>query len=98
MIFSFEKERMTAFSRDGISAGFVSFPQIRSGLVNIENITVFPGFRNRGLEDSMMEALLPHLEQQHQKAALTCPKAQQYMRNHPQWQHILPGEMHFTSH
>ena len=98
MTFSIEKERLTAVSSDSRPAGFVSFSQIRPDLVNIDNIIVYPDFRNQDLEDRMMEALLPHLERQHQKAALTCPKAQQYVRSHPQWRHILPGEMHFTTH
>ena len=98
MNFTFEKERMTACSPEGTAMGFVTFPRVRAGLVNIAQITVYPPFRGQGVEETMMEALLSHLDTRNQKAALTVPFAQQYLRSHPQWNHILPGSIHFTSH
>lgn len=98
MTFAFDKERVTAISSEGIPMGFISFPQVRTGLVNISHAMTFPRFRGQGVAESMMEALLNHLTHQNQKAALTCPFAQQYIGNHPEWKHILPGEIHFTTH
>jgi hypothetical protein len=44
-----------------------------------------------------MEALLIHLDKQHQKAALNCPIAQNYVEQHGQWQHLLPEKIYFTT-
>lgn len=96
MTFSFQKERITAVSPDGVSMGYITFPRVRAGLVNINQLTIFPAFCSQGLEDAMMEALLSHLEKSGLKAALTCPYAQQYVEKNPQWKKILPGEIHFT--
>ena len=98
MTFRFEKERITALTPDGKPMGFIAFPRIRAGLVNISQVTVSPAFRGQGVEDFMMEGLFSHLETQGVKAALTCPYAQDYVAEHPQWKRILQGEMHFTTH
>ena len=95
---SVEKERMTVFSSSHVPLGFIAFPQVRPGLVNITQVHVSPQFRGQGVEDAMMEALLNHLSQQDQKAALSSPFAQQYVGNHHEWKHILPGDIHFTRH
>ena len=95
---SFEKERMTIISGSHIPMGFIAFPHVRPGLVNITQVSVAPQFRGQGVEDVMMEALLNHLSQQNQKAALSSPFAQQYVGNHPEWKHILPQKIHFTRH
>ena len=96
MTFSFQKERITAVSPDGVPMGYITFPRVRTGLVNINQLTVFPAFCGQGLEDAMMEALLSHLEKSRLKSALTCPYAQQYVEKNPQWKKILPFEIHFT--
>ena len=98
MTFSIGKERILAVREDGSPMGHILFPRVRAGLVNIQQVTVNPDFRGQGVEEAMLEALLSHLAQSGQKAALTAPAAQQYVAGHPQWQHILPGEMHFTRH
>ena len=98
MNLSLEKERVTAISNRQIPMGFIAFVPVRSGLVNITQVHVAPQFRGQGVEDIMMEALLKHLSQQNQKAALSSPFAQQYVGSHPEWKHILPGKLHFTSH
>ena len=98
MTFNFEKERMTAISDDGIPMGLIRFPRVRAGLVNLEQVIVYPEFRDAGIGESMMEALLTHLQDTSQKAALSCPFAQQYISSHPQWKQILPGKIHFTTH
>ena len=96
MTFSFQKDRVTALSSEGSAMGYIVFPRIRAGLVNISEVTVLPAFRGQGVEDAMMEALLSHLEKQGLKAALTSPFAQQYLEDHPRWNQILPGAIHFT--
>lgn len=98
MTFSFQKERLTAISPEGVPMGYIAFPRIRAGLVNIDCVSVSPAFRGQGVEDAMMEALFSHLSKLGVKAALTCPFAQQFAETHPQWQNLLPGEIHFTRH
>lgn len=78
--------------------GHILFPRVRAGLVNIRQVTINPEFRGQGVEQAMLEALLSHLTRSGQKAALTDPLSQQYVAGHSQWQHILPGEIHFTTH
>ena len=98
MIFEFGKEKMTAHSDSGIPLGMIRFPRVRAGLVNIDQLIVYPEFRGLGVESQMMDALLPHLLQTHQKAALSCPFAQQYVGHHEEWKQVLPGSIHFTTH
>ena len=98
MTFSIQKERITAISPEDTPMGYITFPRVRAGLVNISQMTVFPDFRHQGVEDAMMEALLSHLDRQGLKAALTCPFAQQYVEQNPQWKKILPGQIHFTKY
>ena len=98
MTFSIQKERITATSPEGISMGYITYPRVRAGLVNINQMTVLPAFRQQGVEEAMMEALLSHLDQQDLKAVLICPFAQQYVEQNPKWKKILPGEIHFTKY
>lgn len=98
MTFSFQKERITATSPDGVLMGYITYPRVRPGLVNISQMTVFPAFRQQGAEEAMMEALFSHLDQQGLKAVLLCPFAQQYVEKNPRWKKILPGEIHFTKY
>ena len=98
MTFSFQKERINAISPDGISMGHITFPRARPGLVNINQMVVLPAFRQQGVEEAMMEALLSHLDQQGLKAVLLCPFAQQYVEKYPRWKKILPGDIHFTKY
>jgi len=98
MTFIFDKEHLTAVSPDGSPMGSIHFPRIRPDLVNISDVSIYPGFQGQGVAEAMMEALLTHLTTTNRKAALTSPFAQQYVRDHGNWQHILPGQMHFTAH
>lgn len=98
MTFVFEKERIRAVSDDGMAMGHIAFPRVRAGLVNISQVMVHPRYRGQNVEHAMMDALLPHLTEKGIKAALTNPFAQQYVSDHPEWKHVLPGEMHFTKH
>ena len=98
MNLSIEKERITAVSNGQLPMGFISFIPVRPGLVNITQVHIAPAFRGQGVEEILMETLLKHLSQQNQKAALSCPFAQEYVSSHPEWKHILPGKLHFTSY
>ncbi len=98
MTFTIEKERITAVHADGVPMGYITFPRVRNNLVNINLVVTHPRFRGQGVAESMMEALLIHLDVRKQKAALTAPLAQQYLERHREWRHLLPGEMHFTTH
>ena len=98
MTFSFQKERLTAISPEGVPMGYIAFPRIRAGLVNVDRVSVSPEFRGLGVEEAMMEALFSHLSKLGLRAALTCPFAQNYAEKQPQWRSLLPGEIHFTRH
>ena len=98
MTFSFQKERLTAASPEGVPMGYIAFPRIRAGLVNVVRVSVSPEFRGLGVEEAMMEALFSHLSKLGLRAALTCPFAQQYAEKQPRWRSLLPGEIHFTRH
>lgn len=98
MTFAIEKERIRAIHEDGTPMGHITFPRVRAGLVNISQVMIHPEFRGQNVEQAMMDALLPHLMGQGMKAALTNPFAQRYVSDHPEWKHVLPGEIHFTRH
>ena len=94
----FQAGRLTAVSRAGKTMGYVTFPQIRKGLVNIDRVQIIPEFRSRGVEAVMLDALLMHLKEQGIRAVLTSPAAQRIAAENPQWKQILPDSMHMTSH
>ena len=95
MTIQFEKEKMTLLSEEGIPMGYITFPEIKKGLVNIDHVLTYPKFRGQGIAAKMMEALLQHLDEQDSKVVLTCPYAQNYVGEHPEWSHLLPTNNHF---
>ena len=98
MTFTITKERLTAHGPEGVPMGYITFPQVKAGLVNIESVVIYPEFRGQCVAEAMMEALLTHLSGQNRHAALTCPYAQQYVEDRPAWKKILPDKIHFTRH
>lgn len=95
MSFQFDKEKITRISDEGIPMGYITFPEIKKGLHNIDHVLTDPKFRGQGNAAIMMEALLAHLDQQNCKVVLTCPFAQSYVADNPQWSHLLPTNIHF---
>lgn len=98
MTFTIGKERLTAVDPHGVPMGYVSYPQIRAGLVNVSEVVTFPGFRDQGVAEALLGALFAHLSQTGRKAALTCPLAQQYLETHSRWKSVLPDSIHFTTY
>ena len=94
----YEAGRLTALSSSSMTMGYITFPQIRKGLVNVDRLQILPEYRGRGVEAMLMDALLAHLEQQDVKAALTSSKVQRYAAEHPEWKAVLPESMHMTAH
>ena len=98
MEFSITKEQLTATDSDGTLMGYIRYPQIRAGLVTIDQVEVYSPFRNQGVESAMMEVLLRHLKVHGRRAALSCPFAQGYVESHPEWKSLLPDSLHFTTY
>lgn len=98
MTIQYQASRLTAVNRTGKTMGYITFPQIRKGLVNIDRVQIAPEYRGREVESALMDALLTHLKQQGMKAALTSPAAQRYVAENPGWKQILPESMHMTTH
>ncbi len=95
MPINFEKEKMTLLNEEGIPMGYITFPEIKKGLHNIDHVLTYPKFRGQGIAASMMEALLQHLDASDCKVVLTCPFAQRYVGEHSEWSHLLPTNIHF---
>ena len=95
MPINFEKEKMTFINEDGIPMGYITFPEIKKGLVNIDHVLTYPKFRGQGNADNMMDTLLHHLDEKGCKVVLTCSFAQKYVADHPEWEHLLPTNIHF---
>lgn len=98
MTIAYQAERLTALDSDGKPLGYVTFPRIRKGLVNIDRVQVLPAYRGRKVEEALLDALLLHLLQQGTKAALTSPAAQRHAAANPLWKEILPDSIHMTTH
>lgn len=98
MTVRYEKSRLSAVDGAGKTMGYVTFPQIRKGLVNIDRVQIMPGYRKEGVETALLNALLIHLEQRGEKAALTSPAAQRHAAKNPRWKAVLPDSMHMTAH
>ena len=95
---AYQAERLTALNADGRTMGYVTFPRIRKGLVNIDLVQILPAYRGLNLEETLLDALFSHLLQQGTKAALTSPVVQRYVAANPQWKVILPDSIHMTTH
>ncbi len=89
MTYQFEKEKMTLLSEEGSVMGWIKHPQIKPGIINIESVFTDPQFRGQGLAGQMMKALLEHLRKNEGKAVLTCPYAQRYVGEHPEYSDLL---------
>lgn len=98
IIIQYQPGRLTAVNSAGKTMGYVTFPQIRKGLVNIDRVQIFPEYRLAGVETALLDALLPHLQQQGIKAALTSPAAQRHAAKNPRWKSVLPDSIHMTAH
>lgn len=98
IIIQHQTGRLTAVSGAGKIMGYVTFPQIRKGLVNVDRVQIVPEYRYAGIEAALLDALLSHLQQQSMKAVLTSPAAQRYAAKNPQWKSVLPDSMHMTAH
>ena len=98
MTISYQTERLTALDSDGRTMGYVTFPRIRKGLVNIDQVQILPAYRSRNLEETLLDALFSHLLQQGTKAALTSPAVQRHAAANPKWKAILPDSIHMTTH
>ena len=98
MTIAYQAERLTALDSGGRTMGYVTFPRIRKGLVNIDQVQILPAYRSRNLEETLLDALFSHLLQQGTKAALTSPVVQRYVAANPQWKAILPDSIHMTTH
>ena len=94
----YQPGRLTAVSSAGKIMGYVTFSQIRKGLVNIDRVQIIPEYRLTDAQTVLLDALLLHLQQQGMKAALTSPAAQRHAANNPQWKSVLPDSMHMTTH
>lgn len=98
MTISYQAERLTCFDSDGRTMGYVTFPRIRKGLVNIDRVQIVPAYRDRKVEEALLDALLLHLRQQETKAVLTSPAAQRHAAANPRWKDVLPDSIHITTH
>lgn len=95
---SHQTERLTALDSDGKIMGYVTFPRIRRGLVNIDRVQIIPAYRGLKVEEALLDELLLHLLQQETKAVLTSPEAQRHAAANPRWKEILPDSIHRTIH
>lgn len=98
MEFRFTNGRMDCLTEDGKPMRHITFPFAAKDLVNIDHVFTEPDFRGQGLAGQMMDALMEHLSQNGKKVILTCPYSQKYMASHPQWEGLLPQDIHFEKH
>lgn len=93
-----EKERILLVEEDGSQLGFITFPSVNSRVSNIDHVYVHPEHRGEGLASQLMELALSHLEQQGRQVILTCPYAQKWFPQHPQWAHMAARDIKFSHH
>lgn len=93
-----EKERLRLVGEDGSQIGFVTFPAVNSQISNIDRVYVEPSFRGKGVASQLMELALAHLDAQGRRVILTCPYAQKWLSQHPQWAHMPARDIRFSHH
>lgn len=86
-------QRLTLKNDKGEEMGHIVLEPISKNLVNIVTVFTQPAFRGQGLAATMMEELLTRLQQRDCRVVLTCSYAQDYFRQHPQWESLLPSHI-----
>ena len=91
-------ERMNLLDEDNSLAGYILFPGVKKGLVNVSEIYLYSQYRGKGYEALMMEELFARLRGQDSQMILTCSAAQKYLTDHPEHADLLAKDIHFEKH
>lgn len=83
------QENKIAYIVDGRELAWVTFPQIKPGVVEIDHTFVAPSLRGQGMAGRMMERVAEALRKSGRKAHLSCTYAKQWFERNPQQQDLL---------
>jgi len=88
MTLNYEPNRIYLDNEDGKLIAEVTFPMIRSDLVDVTRTFVDKSLRGQGIADKLMAALANKLGGEGKKAYCSCPYAERWFAKHPEYAHI----------
>lgn len=88
MTFNYEPNRIYLNNEDGNLVAEVTFPSIRSDVVEVNHTFVDESLRGQGVADKLLTALANKLEGEGKKAYCTCSYAKSWFPKHPEYAHI----------
>jgi predicted GNAT family acetyltransferase len=89
MKFTKEPNRIFAEDENGKLLAQVTFPEVRTGVVNIDHTFVDDSLRGQGIAGSLMEEAYETIGKDGRKAVLTCPYAVRWYGEHPEKNDII---------
>lgn len=89
MEFTYNKNQIALFDKDGRMAAEVTFPDVDEETVNIDHTFVDDSLRGQGVAGKLMEAAAKNLRGQQKKAVLTCSYAVKWFEKHPEYADVV---------
>ena len=80
---------MITYELDGEVVGYITFPLIKAGVVNINHTFTHTKHRGKGIAKILTDALYDHLKEKNYKAIASCSYADAYFQRYPEKQDIL---------
>lgn len=83
------ENQMIRYEIDGEVVGFVTFPFIKDGVVNINHTFTHTNHRGKGIAKLLVDALYDYLKEHNLKAISSCSYAVEYFKRYPEKQDVL---------
>lgn len=83
------QHQMISYELDEKVVGFITFPLIKDGVVNINQTFTHTSHRGKGIAKELMDALYIHLKENNLKAVLNCSYAVKYFERYEEKKDVL---------
>lgn len=83
------QHQMISYELDEKVVGFITFPLIKDGVVNINQTFTPTSHRGKGIAKELMDALYIHLKENNLKAVLNCSYAVKYFERYEEKKDVL---------
>ena len=76
-------------NQEGDVLAEVTFPEVESGVVDINHTFVDDSLRGQGIAGKLLEQAAQELSETGRKARLSCSYAAKWFENHPEWADLV---------
>lgn len=83
------ENQMIRYELEGEVVGFITFPFIRDGVVDITQTFTHTKHRGKGIAKILLDALYDYLKTNNLRAITSCSYAVKYFQRYPEKQDIL---------